>query len=280
MKKIISTAVIASIVLSMAAYLPVFAEESASDSIPTVEKLEKIPSLDKMGNFLGIIKKGKELFGVRKETRREEMEKKKAEKKQEIEKKKEEKKASTTARVLEKISTPKEKGEFAEIRKVGNALWGYRKLAKAVAIGRIIKTSEASCVIAAIEVKDQAIIGANSAFTTGLNAAVAERTTCQKNAIGSSTEEQIQALANCVKTFKTAQETLRKASLKAHQEAWAAYNKSLKACTVNNVPVPTPTPTSASTPTSTPETTTNLTTTTPIVVEDGGGNIANLPAAN
>ncbi len=243
MKKVLSIILVVSFILGSAVLLPAMAEEGdASTTVQSDESgssLEKILSPDQIRFFRNIVKKGTALFGIKKE--------RKAEKKE----------TAASGQELEKITAPQYISLYEKIRRVGNALWGYKKMngEENKKPYHVITSESVSCVTAAIETKDAAIISANTNFTTELNSAISARTACQKTAL-ETTEGQEEAIMNCNKTFKESFKQSRKNAAEALKNARKIYTDSLKTCVSSETAA-----------TSTEETATEVT------IEDGGGSV-------
>lgn len=154
---------------------------------------------------------------------------------------------------LEKISKPKDISFFEKVKKVGNALWGIRKKG----LGRIITSETKDCVITAIEIKDKAMGDNNAYVAVELNKAIAARTACQKTALAT-TENQKKALDECARIFKDTHKLIKFNSNKANMAIAKTYRDSLKVCSKT---------VSGGTATSTAANTQEFN------IEDGGGNI-------
>jgi len=166
------------------------------------------------------------------------------------------KKAAKVEEKLEKISSSKEISLYEKIKKVGNALWGIRKKI----LYRTVTSETAPCVILAIETKDKAIIDNNTNTTNELNKAIVARTACQKTALAT-TDNQKKTLDECVRIFKEAHKLIKFNSSKTNITIAKTYGDSLKVCSK--------TATSVNATSSTAEKTNNQ----EIKIEDGGGNI-------
>lgn len=209
-----------------------------------MSSLEKILSPDQIKYFTNIIKDGNSLYGVR----RMEM---KASSTEDV-------KASTTAtttngqnlvRQLEKIAAPWLVNQYEQIKKIGTALWGLKKMNmeqngnqeanRASSTPKFISTTESACVIAAIKVKDAALTLNNETAATAFNSAISNRTTCQETAInatatatssGEAIANQHNELKLCLKSFQEAVKSVKDKAAADHKAVWTAYQTSLKAC--------------------------------------------------
>ncbi|MDI3496086.1 MAG: hypothetical protein PWQ35_107 [Patescibacteria group bacterium] len=106
-------------VFTLVVATPMLAEDNENETSVTATEqatssLEKIISPDQIPLFRNIIKRGKDLYGVRLKTQIN------ADAKLQV---REEQKN----RILEKIPAPQFVGMYENVRQVGNALWGYRK---------------------------------------------------------------------------------------------------------------------------------------------------------
>lgn len=258
MKKFLSVVLISSFVLGLVSFLPAMAQETDSGVIMaqntsvatgTPEGLEKIPTPSMMQMFKNIIKRGTDLFGVRKEIKNEV---------------KEGDISTSTAVKLEKILAPQFISMYERIQKIGNSLWGYKKGGKIPKKSfAVVGSNISACVITSIGVKDVALILNNSNFTSELNTAISARTTCQTTAIGS-TENQKKNLDKCIKTFHEGLKQARKKTNDAYKNILKTFNESLKSCKKTQVATTTVSSTESSAK---------------IVIEDGGGNIAEAGAS-
>ena len=234
MKKIISFLIIFSFLFAVAAFSPISAlrAETNSTAGDSQTELEKIPSPQHINLYEKIKKVGNTLWGIKKAAQKQI--------KQEQEK-------------LEKIASPKEIYLFEKIKKVGNALWGIRKKI----LYRAVTSENAPCVIAAIEIKDKALIDNNTNTVAELNKAIVARTACQKTALAT-TDNQKKALDECARIFKDAYKLIKFNSNKTATAIAKTYRDSLKVCAKT---------------VSTGDISTSATASQEINIEDGGGNI-------
>lgn len=136
--------------------------------------------------------------------------------------------AQVASSSLEKITHPGLINQFDKIKKIGPALWGIRKRATSTPA---ISPEISACVAAAIDVKDKALMARVTAAAVELNTALSARSACQQAALAS-TSAQHQALNDCVKTFQAARKTIGEASRQVRKAAWDTYKVSLKNCRI------------------------------------------------
>ncbi|MCX6793283.1 MAG: hypothetical protein NTY12_04635 [Candidatus Falkowbacteria bacterium] len=207
MKKILFALIAFSLVFGTVA-MAKEGEKKADKPVTMVEvkkEQEKISSPDDVVNFTNIVKKGKELFGMRKI-------------------------------ILEKITHPSEIEHFEKVKKLGNALWGMRKDDNQA----LVRPEAASCVKTAFDKRDATLKSGITTGTTTLLSTIDTRTTCQKAALDKTTvKEQKEANKVCVETFKKAIESGKEATKKYRDNVWQTFNSDLKACNLlqaSNVP--------------------------------------------
>ena len=166
-------------------------------------------------------------------------------------------KTKTATRQLERIAAPWFLHQYEQIRRVGTALWGFKKEmatssldadvkpgpSKTSKIQAHVSPETAACVISAIKVKDLALINSNSSSTEVLNKAISTRTLCQETAINLTTSsmatstatssigpEQKKKLLVCNEAFRESFATIREAFKNSRQVIWETYRNSLKIC--------------------------------------------------
>jgi len=238
MKKIMVSLVIFSFLAGVMALRPAAAAER-----------ERILSPEQIKNYREIIKEGAALFGFKIEKSEKiekpaKMEKKEEKRDEKREVKKEERlgeksgdtMSTSTGERLEKIMTPAQIALFEKIRKVGTALWGVKKgdVRKSTSTPeRVAVSAEISaCVVAAIDVKDKAMIERVNVAAVEVTAAISARSVCQQAAV-KSTERQGDNLGACVKIFQESLKVSRDKSKAAQKSAEETYRSSLKACRIN-----------------------------------------------
>lgn len=180
--------------------------------------------------------------------------------------------AATSTVTLEKISSPEKIKLFEQIKKIGNDLFGIKKLESTKAtstkatstlekiisldqvklFGQIKKigndlfgirknnvyvlptltTDSITCISAAIDAKDAKNSEALTAATAEITSAITARGICQKAALVV-TSEKMSAINACNKTFTNAHKTANDKVKTAQKEAWTAYSASLKTCATN-----------------------------------------------
>jgi len=160
------------------------------------QERERISSPSEIKNFTDIIKRGKDLFGIRE-------------------------------KVLEKINSLEELGNFEAVKKIGNSLWGIRRQDNQA----LVTPEMASCVKNAIDKKDSAIKSGISPVANGLSSLIDTRNTCQKAALDKTTvKEQREANQLCLKNYNKAIQDGKKTIKEAHKKIWDTYKADLKAC--------------------------------------------------
>lgn len=161
----------------------------------TGDKLEKISSPEDVKNFDKIVKKGKELYGMRK-------------------------------MIMEKIMHPSEMVNFSNVKKVGNTLWG-------VPNQTLVRPEAASCVKAALDKRDATLKSGIANGTPILITVIDARTACQKAALDETTvKEQREANKVCIKTYKNSVEKAKKAINEYRDNVWKTLKEDLKACSL------------------------------------------------
>lgn len=170
--------------------------EKSDKMVEISKEQEKITSPAELGNFANIVKRGKDLYGMRKI-------------------------------VLEKITHPSETVNFENIKKMGTALWGMRKQDDQT----LVRPEAVACVKTALDTKDTALTTGIAAGATNLTALVTARNTCQKAALDKTTiKEQKDANKACIETYKKGIEAGRETVKKAQKEIWETFKKDLKTC--------------------------------------------------
>jgi len=158
---------------------------------------------------------------------------------------------SSASSTLEKIAAPQFIKLFHHIRRIGNALWGERKVpaqnsqdrnsnGNQVAHPSVftkVAPDEVSCVTAAINAKDAAVIANLQSTAVSLKSAINARSICQIKALSSAaTSSQRDALDSCVNAFQTSRRQINKTAKEAQHELWKTYTDSLRACRTVSVP--------------------------------------------
>jgi len=204
------------------------------------EQLEKILSPDQIKNFKVMKKEGGALFGIR-------LDKYKAENKDRAmsgqvgsnENDDDKTSSKKISEKREKIATPQMISLYEKIRKVGTSLWGVKKenssneraeKKQEVKKPSVTITAEmASCVAAAIDTKDASLKTLIADMSTSLQAAVTERSVCQKAAL-QATDNQRSENDVCIKSFQETSKELSKKNKEGHKQAWDTYKTSLQLC--------------------------------------------------
>jgi len=187
--------------------------------------LERIPSPEQIKNFRVIKNENGTLYGVRLQAanEREELEYKKRENEQ----------PQVRERILEKIPAPQFISEYENIKRVDNALWGYKKggspEVKPVLDNRIVSADIKVCVAKAIDEKDEALKSRLTLLSDDLSILISERNLCQKAAINSENNQR-ENLNQCVRNFQIKHKELISASQEYQQTAWKSYQNKLKDC--------------------------------------------------
>jgi len=203
-------------------------KEIASSSTPETKlattSLEKILSPASINLFERIKKIGNDLFGVRKASSTIiKIEEKKATTTNLVDKKIEELKKAG----LEKITSLEQVKLFDKITKIGNDLFGVKKLVTKVL--PVMSAELITCTSAAIDAKDVSINISLTNSTTDITTAIDTRGVCQKAALTATTERQ-GALNACNKAFQTSVKSANDKAKTAQKEIWTNYKTSLKAC--------------------------------------------------
>ncbi|HBA37034.1 TPA: hypothetical protein DCZ15_04160 [Candidatus Falkowbacteria bacterium] len=240
MKKISFLIILAVFTLSFAVIAPLQAEETdqsattavtatATANAASVDGLEKIPSPDQIKNFRVMKKIGNALYGVRREQSQTNSSSVNATST---------KATSTNAGVnstdknLEKIAAPAFINLYEKIRKVGNALWGIKKETPRQPL--TVTADISACVIAAIDVKDKALVEKVNTVAVDFGAAITARSVCQQAAVQSA-DDQKKNLDACVNTFRTESKRINTAAKAKQKEIWGAYRTGLKECAKNMI---------------------------------------------
>lgn len=129
----------------------------------------------------------------------------------------------------EKIDSPDQIKDYREIIKKGIALWGVRRITTVASSSPLVRLENSTCVVAAIDTKDRAVMSLVTSSAVSLNAAISVRSACQQKAV-QSTERQKAALEACIKDFRIARKNLQASSKRSQQEIWSIYRTSLKNC--------------------------------------------------
>lgn len=136
---------------------------------------------------------------------------------------------------LEKISGPWELPLFEKIKKVGNALWGYKK-SEEKNIGVTKLTPEIiTCLKTAIDKKDTTVKTTVKTASEELVTAIDSRNTCQKAALDLTTNPEIvKAFKVCKDNFNKAVKDSRINAKKSRDLAWKTYQQDVKTCHQTN----------------------------------------------
>lgn len=227
-----------------------------------MSSLEKILTPEQIKNFTNIVKQGNSLYGVRKMSSSTEVEHTASTTSGKFEKNDDD--AKNLSKQFEKIAAPWLLNQYEQIKKVGTALWGLKKMdknqeqKKASSTPKYITSAQSACVISAIKTKDTALKANNDATTLAFNNAISARTTCQEAAINATVvatstpdliKQQRSELQLCLQAFKESAHSIKEKAVTDHKTVWKSYLNELKVC--GNA-------------TSTAEA---------LMVEDGGGNI-------
>ncbi|QQG52792.1 MAG: hypothetical protein HY931_00975 [Candidatus Falkowbacteria bacterium] len=283
MKKLLAISLAAIMIFSFVALSPILAEQEQeqereqehkststtsvkpeSNDIKTrqlMSSLEKILTPEQIKNFTNIVRQGNSLYGVRKMASSTE-----AERVASTTPEKDKGNGNNLSRQFEKIAAPWLLHQYEQIKKVGTALWGLKKMdgdknqepKKASSTPKYVTSSQSACVISAIKTKDAALKTNNDATTLAFNNAISSRTTCQEAAINATVaatstpdliKQQRSELQLCLQAFKESAHSIKEKAAADHKTVWTAYLNELKICGNS---------------TSTAEA---------LMVEDGGGNI-------
>jgi len=191
-------------------------------------ELEKIPSPDQIKYFRVVKKEDGALFGVR------------------INKALSVSNAVSTAdtaagtgvsaTTLEKISGPWDLPLFEKIKKVGSALWGYRKdagqhLGFMNADKIVISPEIRACLKTAINTKDTALKATVETDRTRQLAAIEKRNVCEISALSATSSAAVMKdFKACGETFKQDIKAAQKAIREARETLQNTYKESLRAC--------------------------------------------------
>jgi len=168
----------------------------AEDNNTSNEKLEKIVSPSEITKFQNIVKRGKDLYGMRKQ-------------------------------ILERIASPKDIANFERIVKKGKDLFGVRKAEDQT----LVRPEATACVKTALDKKDTALTTGVTAGSEVLITNINARNTCQKAALDKTTvKEQREANRICVETYKKALQAGKETVKKTQATIWEAFKADLKAC--------------------------------------------------
>ncbi len=164
------------------------------------QERERIASPSEIKNYRDIIRRGKDLLGIR-------------------------------VREIEKILSPDQIKNFEDIRRVGNALWGRRKGEDKKPV--LVRPEATACVSSAIDAKDVAVKAALTDMNTKALAAIDARNTCQKAALAkTAADEQRTAYKACAETYTKTVREAQKAMKASKETAWKTFKTSLKSCSV------------------------------------------------
>jgi hypothetical protein len=132
---------------------------------------------------------------------------------------------------LAKIAGPWELSLFEKIKKIGTALWGYKK-ETVEHLGTINLTPEViACFKAAIDKKDSAVKVSVTDTSAELIIALDSRNLCQKTALDLTAKaEIIKAFKVCKQDFNQVVKDSRLKAKKSRQEAWRFYKQDIYAC--------------------------------------------------
>lgn len=248
MKKSLVVTLLLALSFGILVVIPVQAETAASAnatlsaaSQPMIDDLEKISSPDQIRYFRVMKKENGALYGIR------------LEKLGQNEKIKTNSSlnqagsvtATNTKAQLEKILAPHLISFYEKVQKIGDSLWGVKKdknnneqgdkkgeikdeVRPAVKY-RVVTPEMLACVTSAIDKKDSALQARVTSTGVDVNAAIAARGTCQKQALAT-IENQSENMKVCVQKF---QEKHREIVIKAkteQQAIWKTYQTELKAC--------------------------------------------------
>lgn len=159
-------------------------------------ELEKILKPDEINKFQNIVKKGKELYGVRKQA-------------------------------LEKIASPSDISNFQNIIKKGKELYGMRKSNDQ----SLVRPEATTCVKSALDKKDTALTTGVTNGSATLITIINARNACQKVALDKTTaKEQKEANKICVETYKKAIQVGKEKVKKTQEAIWKTFKADLRVC--------------------------------------------------
>ncbi len=242
MKKIIALTLLLALSFSIFTFIPARAEnnddaQAVVTSVNTTayisntgagsSTMEKIPSPDQIKNFRMIKKVDGSLYGIRLQNQ------------EKLEMKKEgNAMSSSTKAELEKILTPQLISLYEKIQKIGSSLWGVKKEMKGeikkeepkpVVKYRVVTADMLTCVTAAIDKKDTAVKSNLAATTELINVAIGARSECQKTALQTIENQQIN-VKECNEVFQMKHKHFAEKAKTEQQIIWKAYQTELKAC--------------------------------------------------
>lgn len=204
---------------------------SVTAPAPKATVLEKILSPEQIKYFRVMKKEGNALYGIRVDKANKSASETKAELSGQATPL-----AQPSVKALEKISGPWEVELYEKIRKVGNALWGYKKPVEEGLGVSNLSPEIIACFKKAIDKKDESIKTTISTASTELSKAVDERNTCQKNALDLNDKQAtIKAFKVCRDNFNKAVKDSRLSAKKARDAAWKTYHQEIKTCTATAV---------------------------------------------
>ncbi len=248
MKKILVITLLLALSFGILAVVPVQAETAvvtnasiSANGQPNLGDLEKISSPDQIRYFRVMKKENGALYGIR------------LEKLSQNEKIKvsaglnqaDSVTATNTKAQLEKILAPHLISLYEKVQKIGTSLWGVKKdknnieqgdkkgeskdETKPVVKYRVVTPEMLTCVTSAIDKKDNALQARVTSTGVDVNAAIAARGTCQKQALAS-VENQQENMKVCVQKFQEKHREIVAKAKTEQQAIWKTYQTELKAC--------------------------------------------------
>ncbi|MFA6306766.1 MAG: hypothetical protein WCV70_03940 [Patescibacteria group bacterium] len=136
------------------------------------------------------------------------------------------------AKLEEKIPNLAEIKNFTKIRKMGNSLYGYKKMNDVISSTEI--SAEAiACVQAALIKKDNAVISALDAYTAAIKTAMETRKNAYVAALAiSDKQERTKAMVNAFTAYRKAKNEAKDKYKESVKTVFDAYKTDLKSCKV------------------------------------------------
>lgn len=194
------------------------------------QELEKIPSPDQIRNFKVMKNINGSLYGIRLKniTNQEIKTQAQAQVNSSV---KLEKRATSSNLSLEKISSPQFIKDYEKIQKIGNALWGVKKVNNAQKTNsyRQVSGEIKDCVSKAITAKDDALKEYLSKNNDSLLSLISARQACQLLAL-ETLDRQADKIASCNRDFQAKHQNIIKSMKESHAKIWNQYRQDLKSC--------------------------------------------------
>lgn len=196
--------------------------------------LEKIPTPDQIKNFKVIKNIDGALYGIRLQnmTNSQVKTQTQAKVKTSVDL---EQRASSSSASLEKIPAPQFIKDYEKIQKIGNALWGVKKISNTQKTNRYYQVSSdmKDCVSKAINTKDDALKNYLTNNNDSLLDLISDRQACQLLAL-ETLDGQGEKVAACNQEFQKKHQAITKAMKDSHVKIWNQYREDLKTCSPNS----------------------------------------------